>query len=154
MKIIRYLFFIYFIILINRSFAESKDYVYMSLKFNEVNSRGGPNIEFPVLFTYKLRSMPVKIVGEYDKWYKIVDKDGDSGWVSEHLLSKTRTVIVTKNNQFLYSNYNKEAYPIYKIEKNVIGKLLKCKFDRCKIKVSKIKGWVDKSAIWGIDEEI
>ena len=98
--------------------------------------------------------MPVKIVGEYDKWYKIVDKDGDSGWVSEHLLSKTRTVIVTKNNQFLYSNYNKEAYPIYKIEQNVIGKLLKCKLDRCKIKVSKIKGWVDKSAIWGIDEEI
>jgi SH3-like domain-containing protein len=136
------------------SFSKEKEIIYMSLKSNEVNLRGGPNKDFPILYTYKVRSMPIKIVGEYDKWFKVVDKDGDSGWISENLLSKMRTVITLNDIQILYSNYNKEAYPIYKVEKNVIAKFLKCKHDRCKIKINKIKGWIDKNTIWGHDEDI
>ena len=133
------------------SLASAEEVVFRSLKFNEVNSRGGPRIDFPVLYIYKLRGMPVKVIGEYDKWLKIVDKDGDAGWVSEHLLSKARTVIVIKDGEMLYSNYNEDAYPISKIEKNVVAKLVKCKIGRCKVKVGKIKAWVNKSAIWGVD---
>lgn len=142
----KFLLYIFFI-----SSAFAKDVVYRSLKFNEVNSRSGPKIDFPVLYIYKLRGMPVKVIGEYDKWFKIVDKDGDSGWVSEHLLSKTRMIIVIKDGEMLYSNYNDSAYPISKIEKNVVAKLVKCKSDRCKIKIGKIKGWVNESAIWGVE---
>lgn len=133
------------------SLALAEEVVFRSLKFNEVNSRGGPRIDFPVLYIYKLRGMPVKVIGEYDKWLKIVDKDGDAGWVSEHLLSKARTVIVIKDGEMLYSNYNEDAYPISKIEKNVVAKLVKCKIGRCKVKVGKVKGWVNKNAIWGIE---
>ena len=133
------------------SLASAEEVVFRSLKFNEVNSRGGPRIDFPVLYIYKLRGMPVKVIGEYDKWLKIVDKDGDAGWVSEHLLSKMRTIIVVKDGEMLYSNYNEDAYPISKIEKNVVAKLVKCKIGRCKVKVGKVKGWVDKNAIWGVE---
>lgn len=142
----KFLLCIFFILPV---FAE--DVTYRSLKFNEVNSRSGPRIDFPVLYIYKLRGMPVKVIGEYDKWFKIVDKDGDTGWVSEHLLSKARTVIVVKDGEMLYSNYNDDAYPIYKIEKNVVAKLVRCKGERCKIKIGKIKGWTNKGAIWGIE---
>lgn len=151
MKIVNILLF--FILFINFSYSKENEQVYMSLKFNEVNLRAGPSLEFPILFTYKSKNIPIKIVGEYDKWLKVVDKDNDSGWVSEHLLSKIRTVITLKDSQILYSNYNKESYPIYKIEKNVIARLLKCKDDRCKIKIKKVKGWIDKDSIWGIDDE-
>ena len=133
------------------SLAPAEEVVFRSLKFNEVNSRGGPRIDFPVLYIYKLRGMPVKVIGEYDKWLKIVDKDGDAGWVSEHLLSKMRTIIVVKDGEMLYSNYNEDAYPISKIEKNVVAKLVKCKIGRCKVKVGKVKGRVDKNAIWGAE---
>lgn len=145
-----FIFIILFFIFVNNGFAKGS--VYMSLKSNKVNLRGGPNKDFPLLYIYRLKSMPVKVVGEYDKWYKVIDKDGDSGWISEHLLSKTRTIITLDEIQILYSNYNKEAYPIYRVQKNVIAKLLKCKENRCKIKINKIKGWLDKSSIWGYDE--
>ena len=156
MKKILLIYIIFFIncLLINDLLADENDNVYMSLKFNETNFRAGPSLDFPILFTYKLKSVPIKVVGEYDKWFKIIDKDGDSGWVSEHLLSKTKTIIIIKNNQILYSNYNNEAYPIYKIEQYVTGKLIKCRFNRCKIKIKKIKGWIDKNSIWGMEEEI
>ncbi|MDR1498999.1 MAG: SH3 domain-containing protein [Rickettsiales bacterium] len=126
----------------------------MSLKSTEVNMRGGPGTDFSILYTYKSRFMPVKVVGEYDKWFKIVDKDDDGGWISGHLLSKTRTVITLNDVQILYSNYNREAYPIYKVKKNVIARLLKCKGDRCKVKIGKVKGWLDKNCIWGHNEDI
>ena len=135
---------------LNNSF--SKEIIYMSLKPNKVNLRSGPNKDFSILYTYELRFMPVKIVVEYDNWFKIVDKDGDSGWISEQLLSKARTIITLNDMQLLYSNYNKEAYPIYRVEKNVVAKLLKCKENRCKVKIKKIKGWFDKNTIWGYDE--
>lgn len=144
------LFIVLFFGFVNNGFT--KDSVYMSLKSNKVNLRGGPGKDFPLLYIYRLKSMPVKVVGEYDKWYKVVDRDGDSGWISEHLLSKTRTIITLDEIQILYSNYNKEAYPIYRLRKNVVAKLLKCKENRCKIKINKVKGWLDKSAIWGYDE--
>lgn len=131
----------------------SKEIVYMSLKPNKVNLRSGPNKEFPILYIYQLKFMPVKITGEYDNWFKIVDKDGDVGWISEQLLSKARTIITLNDMQLLYSNYNKEAYPTYRLGKNVIAKFLKCKENRCKVKIGKIKGWLNKSDIWGFDED-
>lgn len=151
-KIILLIIFINFLFENNVFSKEKEIIVYMSLKANEVNLRGGPNKDFPILYTYKAKNMPVKVVGEYDKWLKIIDKDGDSGWINEYLLSKTKTVITLDEIQILYSNYNKEAYPIYRVEKNVIAKLLKCKESRCKVKIKKIKGWLDKKSIWGYEE--
>ncbi len=145
-------FLIFFLLFTKFVFAE--DRLYMSLKFNEVNFRAGPGMDFPILFTYRLKYSPVKIVGEYDNWFKVIDKDGDSGWVSEHLLSKFRSFITIKDIQYIYSSYKDDAYPIFRIEKNLTGKLIKCKNDRCKIKINGIKGWIDKDGIWGYEEVI
>ena len=150
---IKYLFFI--IILSRNTFAfitKNNKNLFMSLKSSEVNLRAGPNKNFITLYTYKLRYMPVKVIGEYDKWFNIIDKDGDSGWVIENLVSRVRTVITLQDIQFLYSNYSDIAIPIYRVEKNVILHLIKCKKSRCKVKIGKIKGWLNKSDIWGFDE--
>ena len=146
------IFFILFLIFTNNCVWADDDTIYMSLKFNEVNFRAGPSMDFPILFTYRLRYAPVKIVGEYDNWFKVVDKDGDSGWVSEHLLSKFRSFITINDMQILYSSYKDNAYPIYKVEKNVVGKLIKCKEDMCKVKIDGEKGWMNKDDIWGYEE--
>lgn len=122
---------------------------FMSLKANEVNIRAGPGRDFPIACTYRLRYVPVMVVGKYDKWSKIVDKDGDGGWISENLLSKTRTVITINEKQFLYHNFNELSFPIFRVEKNVVGKLIKCKKQRCRVRIGKIKGWLNKSDIWG-----
>lgn len=124
----------------------------MSLKANTINIRSGPSLDFPILFIYKLKFAPVKIHGKFDNWYKIEDKDGDYGWISEHLLSKLRTVITVNEIQVLYSKQNiKKAYPIAKMEKDIVLKLIKCRKDVCKVKTRGFKGWIEKSNIWGTE---
>lgn len=150
---VKYLFFV--IILHKNAFssnAKITEVSFMSLKSSEVNLRAGPNKNFITLYTYKLKYMPVKVIGEYDKWFNVVDKDGDSGWVSENLVSRIRTIITLHDVQFLYSNYSDVAIPIYRVEKNVVARLVKCKGFRCKVKIGKVKGWLNKSDIWGFDE--
>lgn len=122
---------------------------FMSLKANEVNVRAGPGKNFPVVYIYRLRHTPVRVLGKYDKWFKIIDKDGDRGWVSENLLSKLRSIITINEIQFLYYNFDELSFPLFQVEKNVVGKLVKCKKQRCMVKIGKIKGWLNKSDIWG-----
>jgi SH3-like domain-containing protein len=126
---------------------------FKSLKSNEVNVRVGPSGEIPIILTYRTIFLPVKIIAEYDNWYKITDLDGDGGWVKKYLLSNYRTVITTDGG-LIYSNHMGRAYPKYRVEKNVILGLGKCKKERCKVFVrsgkTKDSGWMDKKNLWGI----
>jgi SH3-like domain-containing protein len=147
---------ILFLFIFNGSYialAKKTEESFLSLKFNEVNVRAGPSLEFPLILTYSVKFLPVKVVAEYDNWYKIIDLDGDGGWVRKNLLANYRTIIVTKDT-LIFSGQNKEAYPKYKVEKNVILTLIKCKENRCKVSIKnekhKDKGWIDRDSIWGI----
>ncbi|MDR1494801.1 MAG: SH3 domain-containing protein [Rickettsiales bacterium] len=122
---------------------------FVALRSDETNVRAGPGKNFPIVHVYKLKHMPMRVTGEYDKWLKVVDLDGDSGWLSENLSLKIRTVITIKPEQFLYHNFDNIAYPTHRVEKNIVGRLLKCKKHRCKVKIGKITGWLDRSGIWG-----
>jgi SH3-like domain-containing protein len=136
----------------NNVLAKKTEESFMSLKFNEVNVRAGPSVEFPLILSYKTALLPVKVVAEYDNWYKIIDMDGDGGWVRKNLLSNYRTII-TISDGIIYSSPYEEAYPKYKVEKNVVLGLVKCKENRCKVVIklgkNKDKGWLDKKIIWG-----
>jgi SH3-like domain-containing protein len=122
---------------------------FMSLKANEVNIRSGPGRGFSIVYTYKLKHVPVRLMGKYDKWFKIADRDGDIGWVSESLLSKIRTVITINEAQLLYYSFTESSFPLCRVEKNVVGRLIKCKKRRCMVKIGKTTGWLSKSDIWG-----
>ncbi|MDR0572212.1 MAG: hypothetical protein LBG48_05150 [Rickettsiales bacterium] len=145
-------FVLLFLLTIGSVHAKKTEESFLTLKFNEVNARTGPSSEFPVILTYKTLFLPVKIIAEYDNWYKIVDMEGDSGWVMKHLLSNYRTII-TVEETVVYSNYHEKAYQKYKVERGVILKLVKCKGKRCKVSImngnKKDSGWLDKESIWG-----
>lgn len=130
-------------------FAGEKTFFYGHLKSNEVNLRSGPNKDFPLLITYKMKNMPIHVIDKYDNWYKVIDKDGDKGWVIANLISDRSKTVITLQDQLLFSNHNKEAYPIYRVEKNVVFKLHKCKKTRCKVSKQDITGWLNKETIWG-----
>lgn len=151
MKMLFFLLFLFF----NLNFADANNVfksqnTFMSLKFSEVNGRSGPNSDFPIIFTYKLNGMPVKVLGEFDNWYKVMDFNGDVVWLSKHLVSKSRTVMTTSDLSYIFYDSNvRHFYPKVKVEKNVVLRLIKCKKDRCKIKINKMNGWINKSDIWG-----
>ncbi len=70
------------------SIASSDNFV--SLKGDKVNLRNGPGSEYSIKYIYQARHLPLKVSGEYEGWLKVLDKEGDEGWVSKNLTSKNR----------------------------------------------------------------
>lgn len=151
-----FMLFFYLFLSFASSSSFQKDIKYMSLKYNDVNVRAGPSKNFPILHKYKIQSMPILVLGKYDNWYKIKDIQNNVGWINNHLLSKARTVITLNEKNFIYKSKKiSNSYPIFKADKNVVLKLLKCNKDICKVEVkNKGEGWIRKSDIWGWDESI
>ncbi|MDR3078465.1 MAG: SH3 domain-containing protein [Rickettsiales bacterium] len=131
--------------------GEERKENFVALRSEETNLRAGPGKDFPIIYVYRLKHMPLRVLGEYDKWLRVVDRDGDSGWIGESLSIKIRTVLTQRTEQFLYKNSDSIAYPTHRVGKNVIGRLVKCKKHRCKVKIGKVTGWLDRSDIWGQD---
>jgi SH3-like domain-containing protein len=127
---------------------------FASLRSNETNVRAGPGSQYPIKFTFKLRSLPVKVISEYDNWSEIKDYEGDTGWVSQNLVTKKRTVIIKTNKSFinLYAKPSEKSKVVLRLENDVVGDFIKCGLEYCGIKVVGKKGWVSKKEIWGIDE--
>lgn len=128
------------------------DIFYGSLNSKCVNARIGPGEEYPVMFTYKNRKfLPVKVIAKYKDWYKIVDPEGDIGWISKNLFSKRKTVAVKEDFSILYKSPNKNAIKLAKLEKNVIGIVEKDNDETfVKIKINNMKGWILKDKVFGL----
>jgi SH3-like domain-containing protein len=141
MKFLFCLFFLTNLYAFEESFA--------SLRNGETNVRLGPSLDYPIKFVYKLQHTPIKIVGEYDNWYKIKDKDNEEGWINKNLVVKKRHLIVIDGTQIVYKNDDLESNPIFRVEKNVILEYKKCKDKWCKVEVNNKVGWVQKEVVWG-----
>ncbi len=125
---------------------------FASLRSEETNVRAGPGQNYPIKFTYKLKGIPIRVISEYDNWSEIKDYEGQTGWVTQTLLTKKRTVMTRINKPFvdMHSKNTEKSRKIYHLENNVIGDYLECGEDWCAVKINNKKGWVKKSALWGV----
>jgi SH3-like domain-containing protein len=148
---------LFLMILTNQSSAFDKPIeqnYFASLRANETNVRAGPGSQYPIKFTFKLRGLPVKVISEYDNWNEIKDYDGETGWVSQNLVTKKRTILVRTNKSFInmYAKPVDKSRVLLRLENNVAGDFIKCTVEWCGIKVVGKKGWVQRNEIWGVDE--
>jgi SH3-like domain-containing protein len=136
---------------------------FVTLKSGEVNLRKGPNMKYPIVWTYKSKGYPIEVVAEFENWRKLRDQDGSEGWTHENLISGNRNAVINNNyyiNKPNYTGNNNEliifrypdesSYPMVRIEFGVIVGLKKCQVDWCKVKVNDITGWVNKKNLWGV----
>ncbi len=126
---------------------------FASLRAAETNVRSGPGQNYPIKFTFKLRGIPVRVISEYDNWNEIEDYEGQSGWGTQSLLTKKRTVIIRTTKSFInmHSKDSEKSRIIYRLENNVIGDYIKCENDWCGVKVENKKGWVQRGEVFGSD---
>jgi SH3-like domain-containing protein len=123
---------------------------FVSLRAPEVNVRVGPGSEYPIEWVLKYEKMPVEIIGEFEVWRKIRDFEGSEGWVHQSMLSGTRTVMTIEDNRILKKSHESSAVGIAKVQIGVVGKLLECKEEACRISAEGYKGWLPRTAIWGV----
>lgn len=148
MKKLKYLF-VFLILSCNVFALNSKPSFYVTLRSDESNLRTGPGGEYPIKYTYNLKGMPLKVVGEYENWYKVFDKDNDEGWINKNLTLKKRNLIVIKGTQIAYKKNTIKSEPLFRLQQNVLLEYDKCTDDWCKIKINGKNCWIEKSSIWG-----
>lgn len=124
---------------------------YVTLKGNSGNARRGPGLTHRIDWVFTREGMPLKITAEYEHWRRVEDADGVGGWMNYALLSGVRSVLVTQDMAQAFANPDEKSEVVYQSEMGVIGKLLQCVPDWCRISVEGNKGWVRKTAIWGVD---
>jgi SH3-like domain-containing protein len=123
---------------------------FASLRSDEVNVRVGPSTRYPIEWVFKRKSMPVEIVAEYENWRKIRDWQGASGWVYHSLLSGKRSFIVAARSASLHKTPATSAEVVAKLEPEVMGEIRSCAGDWCRVRVSGVSGWLERSAMWGV----
>jgi SH3-like domain-containing protein len=123
---------------------------YASIRRDQAFLREGPSYSHKILWVYRRRFYPVKVIGSFDAWRRVRDVEGTIGWMHHTQLSDARSAVFTGR-----SAMHADAAPTSKIvavaQPGVVAKLKSCKPDRCEIEASGIDGWVDKKDIWGVD---
>jgi SH3-like domain-containing protein len=99
--------------------------------------------------------MPLQVVAEYGHWRRVIDRDGQGGWVHYRMLSGARTVVIEGPETALRARPEQDALENAMLEPGVVARLEDCTPDWCELVAGGYRGWVPKSQMWGVaDAEI
>ena len=153
-KKINYLFWL-FLLLFNFSFSvfsQMTSFEWLSLKYDKTYLRSGPSRQNKVLWTYKKKGLPIKVIRKKGDWYEVEMPERITGWISSTQISSKRRVLVISDELIdIRGKEQKTSKVIAKVGKNVVGELIGCQKTICKIDYYKIEGFIEKEFLWGVD---
>jgi len=155
-KKINYLLWL-FLLLFNFSFSFSvfsqiTSIEWLSLKYDKTYLRSGPSKQNKVLWTYKRKGLPIKVIRKKGDWYEVEMPERITGWISSTQISFKRRVLVISDELIeIRRKEQRTSKVIAKVGKNVVGELISCQKTICKIDYYKIEGFVEKEFLWGVD---
>ncbi len=130
---------------------------FVSLKSQNVNMRIGPGKQFQVAWKYVKKGLPIEIIQEYENWRKVRDPEGAEGWILHSLLSGKRTIIVNpgevnKDSGIvpMYADASRESTLVARVEAGVVGSIVSCQEEWCRISLDGLSGHVEKKKLWGV----
>jgi SH3-like domain-containing protein len=120
-----------------------------SISVDEARMRKGPSQDVPVIWEYRRKDLPVKVIARHETWRKIEDPDGTQGWMAARLLSRARTAIVTGGVRPMREAPSVSAAVTFRAEPGVVGKITDCANGWCRFDVRGRRGWIETDHIWG-----
>jgi SH3-like domain-containing protein len=122
-----------------------------SIASGEAMMRTGPGRNYPGIWLFKRRDLPVRVVKTYPNWRMIEDPAGTRGWMLVTLLSDTRTAIVKPGGPRPIHAEASEQSPVrYRAEAGVVGRIEECSRGWCRIRVGQREGHIRTADIWGV----
>jgi SH3-like domain-containing protein len=122
-----------------------------SIASGEAMSRTGPGKNYPGVWLYKRRDLPVWVVKKYEHWRLIQDPDGAQGWMLVSLLSDRRTAMVKPGEpRQVRVKPDDGAKVRYMVEPGVVGRISKCRDGWCRIAIGKRDGYIRETDLWGV----
>ena len=94
--------------------------------------------------------MPLRVVAEHGHWRRVEDRDGAGGWVHYTLLSGVRTALIETDMAQIHQAADASSPVRAYVEAGVIARLGSCAHDWCQVTLEDAKGWIKRSAFWGL----
>lgn len=124
---------------------------YVSLKGAEARARRGPGQDHRVDWVYRRPGLPLRVTAEHENWRRVEDPEGAGGWMHYALLSPSRTAMVIADLAEWRSAPAPDAPIVARAESGAIARVLECNPDWCRLSGDGVRGWVAKSALWGVE---
>ena len=128
----------------------------VSIKGDDINMRSGPGTNHPVLYTLG-SGMPLDVINRSEDWLQIKDFEGDTGWVHQSMVMSDNPTVIVKANKDSTAQINVRSGPGTK--NKIVGKAFYGVVFR-KLGEKKqwvegeddggVKGWIDRSLLWGM----
>ena len=126
---------------------------YVTLKSGDGNARRGPGLTHRIDWVFVKSGMPLLLTAEYENWRRVEDAEGFGGWVHYSLLSGTRSVLIMQDMaEFRYAA-DTSSDVLFQAERGVLGRLLECSLGWCRVNTNGEKGWIKKTALWGVNPD-
>lgn len=123
---------------------------WLSLKSNEVRARRGPGTDYPALWIYRARGLPVQVVAETADWRRICDPDGGAVWVHRSMVDGRRMVMAPATGSVpLLADPKAGARANAILVPRGLASLERCEKGWCRIEAGGASGWAPQSALWG-----
>ena len=124
-----------------------------SIASGKAMTRSGPATNYPGLWLYQRRDLPVRVLKKYESWRLIQDPDGEKGWMLVTLLSDRRTVMIKAGEpRPIRDDRNEGARVRYRAEPGVVGRVDKCGGGWCRIEIGKRDGYIRIADLYGVAE--
>jgi SH3-like domain-containing protein len=124
-----------------------------SLRVDEVNMRVGPGEDYRIMWTYRRKQLPLKVVRLKEGWRLVEDPDGARGWMLARFLTRDRGAIVKgKGLAEMREKPDVSSRLLWRLEPNVTGTLGECADGWCQFSVTGHRGFVRQYRLWGAGE--
>jgi SH3-like domain-containing protein len=124
-----------------------------SIASGQAMTRTGPGKNYPGIWLYQRRDLPIRVVKKYENWRLIEDVDGQRGWMLVTLLSDRRTAVVRNGEpRPVRVGANDGAKVHYLAEQGAVGRINKCKAGWCHVEFGKRDGYIHEADVWGVSE--
>jgi len=124
---------------------------YVSVKNDAVNMRSGPSTKNSVIWQV-FEGFPLQVIKRDGKWAKVVDFEGDEGWIYETLITGKKSVIVNVETANMRSGPTTNDTVVATVKKGVVFTPLEMQGEWLKIRYkNEITGWMHNSLLWPSD---
>ena len=121
---------------------------YVSVIKDGVNIRSGPETTKEILWTV-FKGFPLQVTSTQGTWAKVVDFEGDTGWIATSLVAKEKTVIVKSETANLRVGAGKDYEIVAAAKRGVVFKPLTTEGDWIKVKhADGTTGWILGKLLW------
>lgn len=111
--------------------------------------RKGPSPDMPVIWEYRRKGLPVKVLAVHENWRKVQDPDGAVGWMNARLLARRQSGLVVGARLMMRESTDDNAAVLYIAQPGVVGTLSDCTGGWCHFDVNGKAGWIRAAGVWG-----